>query len=335
MRPRLSEVAARAGVSEKTVSNVINKYQHVTPSTRAKVEAALADLNYKVNLSARSLASGRTGFIAFAVPGLDNPYFAELAGHVIQAAAAQNWTVLIEQTGGNRDPESEVVGGTTPYLVDGIVLHPESLTAADLAGRSEGTPLVLIGEKSLDHVADHVVADNVSAAYELTKHLLDTGRRRIAVIGIEDASGFTTSALRYQGYVRALTDAGMPLDQSLVIDVDDYKRAQGAAAMAGLLDLPERPDAVICFNDVLAMGALSCLNQAGVAIPAEIAVAGFDNIAEAPYSVPPLTTIAWDMRAIAEQAIALLAERQGAGGQSPQQEISVGYELVVRASTAG
>ena len=253
---------------------------------------------------------------------------------MIEAAAAQNWTVLIEQTGGNRDPESEVVGGTTPYLVDGIVLHPESLTAADLVGRSDGTPLVLIGEKSLNHVADHVVADNVSAAYDLTMHLIDTGRRRIALVGIEDSSGFTTSTLRYQGYLRALDDAGMPFDASLVMQVDNYKRQQGAQAMAALLELPQHPDAVICFNDVLAMGALSCLNQSGIAIPADIAVAGFDNIAESPYSVPPLTTIAWDMRAIAEHAIALLAERQGAGGQSPQQEISVGYELIVRGSTS-
>lgn len=334
-RPRLSDVAARAGVSEKTVSNVINNYPHVTASTRAKVEAALADLNYKVNLSARSLASGRTGFIAFAVPGLDNPYFAALAGHVIEAAAAHNWTVLIEQTGGDRAPESEVVGGTTPYLVDGIVLHPESLTSADLVERSEGTPIVLIGEKSLDHVADHVVADNIAAAYDLVSHLISTGRHRIALIGIEQQTGFTTSALRYEGCVRAITEAGLTLDPDLVVLVDRYKRAEGAAAIGDLMRLPEPPDAVVCFNDVLAMGALSELNRLSIRVPEDVAVAGFDNIEEAPFLVPPLTTIAWDMRAIAENAIALLANRQGSSEAPPQQEISVGYELMVRESTGG
>jgi len=334
-RPRLSEVAARAGVSEKTVSNVINNYPHVTVGTRAKVEAALAELDYKVNLSARSLASGRTGFIAFAAPGLDNPYFAELAGHIIRAAAAQNWTVLIEQTGGNRSPESEVVGGRTPYLVDGIILHPEALTAADIADRSDGTPIVLIGEQSLDGVADHVAADNVRAALELTNHMIGCGRRRIATIGIEAESGFATSALRYEGYFRALTAAGITVDESLIVPVDRYKRGDGAGAMAQLLNLRDRPDAVICFNDVLAIGALSQLHRSGVEVPREVAVAGFDNIEEAPFSVPPLTTISWDMRAIAEMAVALLSERQGKNEQRPRQEISIGHTLTVRASTIG
>ncbi len=332
-RPRLSEVAARAGVSEKTVSNVINNYPHVTDRTREKVERALNELNYRVNLSARSLARGRTGFIALAVPGLDNPYFVELARYVIQAAAAQKWTVLIEQTGGDHDPESEVVGGITPYLVDGIVLHPESLTSADLAGRSDSTPIVLVGEKSLDHVADHVAADNVGAALELTDHLLQSGRRRIATIGLERETDFMTSALRCEGYRTALDLAGVMVSPELAISVERYRRADGAVAMAALMARTEPPDAVVCFNDVLAIGALSYLNQRGVRVPGQVAVAGFDNIDESPYSSPPLTSIAWDTKRIAEEAIRLLAERQGAPDDMPRREISVGYTLVVRGSS--
>lgn len=331
-RPRLSEVAALAGVSEKTVSNVINNHPHVTEHTRAKVESALSELNYRPNLSARSLASGRTGFIALALPGLENPYFAELVGHVIQAAAAHNWTVLIEQTGGSTDSETQVVGGTIPYLVDGIVLHPEALSSAQLTSRLDSTPIVLIGEKSLDHVVDHVAADNVAAAYDLTQHLLASGRRRIAVIGIEEHTDFTTSALRFKGYSAALVDAGIDVDPAYLVVVDGYQRADGVGAVDRLMALPEPPDAVVCFNDVIAVGALSRLNSTGVAVPGTVAVAGFDNIDETQYSSPPLTTIAWDTQTIAEQAIALLVERQG-GVDLPQREISVGYELVVRGST--
>ena len=332
-RPRLSEVAALAGVSEKTVSNVINNYQHVTQRTRDKVEAALVELDYRPNLSARSLASGRTGFIALALPGLENPYFAELVGHVIQAAAAHQWTVLIEQTGGSTDSETQIVGGTIPYLVDGIVLHPEALSSAQLASRRDNTPIVLIGEKSLDHVVDHVAADNVAAAYDLTNHLLASGRTRIAVVGIEEHTDFTTSALRFKGYRSALVDAGIDIDPALVIAVDGYQRADGVGAVDRLMALPQPPDAVICFNDVLAVGALSRLNATGVPVPGRVAVAGFDNIDETQYSYPPLTTIAWDTRTIAEQAVALLAARQG-GEDLPQREISVGYELVARGSSA-
>ena len=323
-----------AGVSQKTVSNVINNHPHVTVGTRTKVEAALTELNYRPNLSARSLASGRTGFIALALPGLDNPYFAELVGHVIQAAAAHNWTVLIEQTGGGADSETQVVGGSIPYLVDGIVLHPEALSSAQLASRLDNTPIVLIGEKSLDHVVDHVAADNVAAARELTNHLLASGRRRIAAIGIEEHTDFTTSALRFEGYRAALTEAGISVDPAYLGVVDGYKRADGVTAIDRLMALPEPPDAVICFNDVIAVGALSRLNALGVPVPGTVAVAGFDNIDETQYSFPPLTTIAWDTRTIAEQAVALLAERQGDGEQLPQREISVGFELLARGSTA-
>lgn len=329
-RPRLSEVAARAGVSEKTVSNVINNYEHVSTATREKVERALTDLNYRVNLSARSLASGRTGFIALAVPGLDNPYFAELAGHVITAAAAHKWTVLIEQTGGQHDTESQVIGGIMP--VDGIVLHPESLTSSELL--DSATPVVLIGEKTLGHVADHVVADNVAAAYDLTRHLLDSGRRRIACIGLEEGSAFTTSALRFEGYEKALVEAGLSVDPTIVVSGEGYKRADGVKAINALLSLDERPDAIMCFNDVLAIGVLHGLTSSGIAVPNDIAVAGFDNIEETEYSAPPLTTIAWDTRTIAERAVDLLAQRQGGGEQPPLREISVGYELMVRGSTA-
>lgn len=327
-RPRLSEVAARAGVSEKTVSNVINDYPHVSQKTREKVEAALSELHYRVNLSARSLASGRTGFIALAVPGLDNPYFAELAGHVIAAAARQKWTVLIEQTGGQHDTESQVIGGIMP--VDGIVLHPESLTSSELLDSS--TPVVLIGEKTLDHVADHVVADNVAASYDLTRHLLQGGRRRIACIGLSGDGEFTSSVLRREGYTRAISEAGLELDATLLAHGGGYKRADGVAAVEQLLALPERPDAIICFNDVLSIGALSALRAAGISVPTDVALAGFDNIEETLYASPPLTTIAWDTRTIAQQAIDLLVQRQG-GDTAPTREISVGYELIVREST--
>jgi LacI family repressor for deo operon, udp, cdd, tsx, nupC, and nupG len=333
VRPRLSDVAALAGVSQKTVSNVINAYPHVTERTRLKVEAALRELNYRVNIPARSLASGRTGFIALAVPSLDNPYFSELAVHVMAAAAQHRWTVLIEQTGGSPDAETQVVGGAMPYLVDGVVLHLRSLTPADLSNRSDSTPLVLIGEKTPHHIADYVAGDSVQAACDLTNHLLQTGRTRIAVVGIEGDTRFPTSVLRFEGYRRALADAGLAVRTEYVLPVQTFHREDGANAMGALLALPEPPDAVICFNDLLALGALSHLNARSIAVPERVALAGFDDIDEAAFSSPPLTTIAWDTKRIAEQAVALLAERLDGGEDASPREISVDYTLKVRQST--
>jgi len=298
-----------------------------------KVEEALRALHYRVNPSARSLAGGRTGFIALAVPGLDNPYFAQLAGHVIAAAAARQWTVLIEQTGGASSIESQVVAGAIPYLVDGIVLHPESLESADLMTRDDSTPLVLIGERALDQVADHVATDNVAAARALTGHLLDAGRRRIALVGIWPHSKFRASTLRYDGITAALRAFDLAPDPALTFAVEAYDRASGAEVGVSLAALPTLPDAVICFNDVLAVGVLHGLREAGVDVPGTVAVAGFDAIDETAFTTPPLTSVAWDTAAIATEAIALLAARH-ADADRAQQEVAVGFELIVRASTA-
>lgn len=340
-RPRLRDVAQLAGVSEKTVSNVVNGYPYITDRTREKVEHALDALNYRVNLSARSMASGRTGFIALALPGLDNPYFAELASHVFRAAAQERWTVLIEQTGGQRATESDLVN-SMQYLVDGMVLHPESLSPDELARHAADTPIVLIGEEdsapvqgaaALPKVTDSIVGDSVQASRDLTEHLLSTGRRRIAVLGLGLDSDLSTSRYRFEGYAQALRAAGLPVLDELVLPLDHLNRRDGATATDAVLGLRERPDAVICFNDVVAIGLLGGLHAAGIRVPEQIAVAGFDDIDEASYSVPPLTTIAWDKRTIAETAIRLLAERQ-AGDTSPPREIAVPYVLQVRGSTA-
>lgn len=327
-KPRLKEVAALAGVSEKTVSNVLNDHRYISQQTRLKVEAALAELRYRVNPSARNLASGRTGFIALAVPGIENPYFARLANHVMEAAAEHRWTVLIEQTGGVNTTETQVITGATSHLVDGIILHTEALEAEDVTARSEAAPLVLAGELSLEHLADHVVADNVSAARDLTQHLIDSGRRRIASVGIE-RTDFPASTLRFEGFTAALREAG--LEASAVVPVERYDRRSGNEIVPTLL--AAKPDAVVCFNDVVASGVLHGLLAAGVRVPAEVAVAGFDAIDETAFTTPPLTSVEWDTRDLARRSVELLAAR-AKGSEEPPQEVSVGYRLLVRGSTA-
>src|SRR4051795_2338278 len=148
MRVRLRDVAERAGVSVKTVSNVVNGYQHVSAEMRARVQAVLDETGYRPNATARSLRAGRTGVIALAVPELDNPYFAELAGFVVQEAEQRGWTVLIDQTDGRLERERVVADGLRHHLIDGLILSPVALGYDELSSRSpEDVALVLIGEK--------------------------------------------------------------------------------------------------------------------------------------------------------------------------------------------
>lgn len=335
----MRDVARRAGVSVKTVSNVVNGYAHITPGTRERVERAITDLGYRPNLTARGLRNGRTGTVALAVPELGMPYFAELAQHVVAAADERGWTVLIDQTEGLRERERLVAAGFRDQIIDGLLFSPLALTAADLAERSDGTPMVLLGERiggSGDGtlVADHVMIDNVAAARDATAHLIAAGRRRVAAIGAQDQASGATARLRLEGYRQALAAAGLPYDPALVVPATRYHRADGAEGIARLLRLAEPPDAVFCFNDPLALGAIRRLWELGVRVPGDIAVAGFDDIEDGRYSVPTLTTVAPDKAELARQAVALLARRlAGRAEPPPPEEIEVGHHLVIREST--
>lgn len=333
MRHRLKDVAERAGVSIKTVSNVVNGYAHVRPDTRSRVEEAIAALHYRPNLSARHLRKGRTGVIALAVPELDDPYFAELARHVVTAAADHGWAVLIDQTGGRREQERVVASGISDHLIDGLVFSPLALTAEDLAGL-DGTPMVLLGER-VDHgPADRVAIDNVAAAREITNHLIQLGRRRIAAIGSQRTDG-ASARLRLAGYLDALRAAGLDHGEAQVAPAPAWHRADGAAAMRGLLTSGVRPDAVFCFNDTLALGALRALHEAGLRVPEDVAVVGFDDIEDGRFSIPTLSTVSPDKQQIARLAVELLANRLDGDRTAPTKELKAPYQLKLRESTQG
>lgn len=331
MAATLKDVAALAGVSIKTVSNVVNGYGFVKPENRRRVEEALAATGYRPNVGARNLRRGRTGFIALIVPELSVPYFGELASRIITAAQKHDWNVLIEQTQGVRDREREALASLGPHMVDGAILSPEALTADDLAALPPNVPIVLLGEHSLDTTADHVAIDNVAAAQAAVTHLAALGRRRIAAIGANPRRG--TAALRLAGYRAALEAAGLPNDPALIVPADKYHRHEGTRAMAALLDLPEPPDAVFCFNDLLAIGALRAAADRGLRVPDDLAVVGFDDIEEGSYAIPRLTTIAPDKQGIAETAVALLHSRSSGDVDAEARDVQTAFTLRIREST--
>ncbi|MFF2777478.1 LacI family DNA-binding transcriptional regulator [Streptomyces sp. NPDC058052] len=331
----LKDVAQRAGVSIKTVSNVVNNYPHVTPQMRAKVQRAIDELGYRPNLTARHLRKGRTGIIAFAVPELGNPYFAELAGAVIDAAAQHDYTVLVDHTAGLRERELLVCQEFRSHVIDGLILSPIHLENGDLLARQETSPLVLLGEREYDAPYDQIAIDNVAAARTAVRHLLDLGRRRVAFLGSRTGRERQPAHLRLRGWREELTAAGVEPDERLVVATDGYGRGDGADAMATLLDRGVRPDAVFAYNDLIALGALRTLAERGLRVPEDIAVVGFDDIEESRYGTISLTTVAPDKRAIARQAVDRLVERLAGAPVTEPRRIRPGYELVVRESTGG
>ena len=334
-RVSLKHVAARAGVSVKTVSNVVNGYQHVTEVTRARVQQAIEELHYRPNLAARNLRQGRSDVIAVALPELDAPYFGELARSLIKQAEAQGWTVLIDQTDGLVDREQLVLDGIRGRLIDGLIFSPLALGAEELQRRRDTVPLVLLGERVYDGPADHVSIDNVAAARVATDHLVDLGRRRIAAIGDQPLAQSQTAHLPLRGYREALSAAGVAASPDLVVEVGQYHRADGAAAVRRLLAAPEPPDALFCFNDTLALGALRALHEARVRVPQDVAVVGWDDIEDGRFSTPTLTSISPDKAQIASLAVDFLAARLGDGRSAPPREVTADFTLAVRESTVG
>ncbi|GAA1304110.1 LacI family DNA-binding transcriptional regulator [Saccharothrix xinjiangensis] len=326
----LKDVAALAGVSVKTVSNVVNGYAFVRPENRRRVEEALLTTGYRPNLGARNLRRGRTGFLALVLPELVVPYFAELAGLVLQAAQAHEWNVLIEQTRGTREGERATLASLGTHLIDGAIVSPEALEARDFGELAPGIPVVVLGEHSVDLPLDRVGIDNVRAAEEAVRHLVSLGRTRIAAIGAHPYRG--TAAQRLRGYRSALAAAGLPLRDELVATALNYHRRDGAAAMAELLALPEPPDAVFCFNDLLAVGVLRTAAERGLRVPEDVAVVGFDNNEEGGYNRPSLTTVAPDKAAIAHTAVDLLRRRVETADRPPER-VQTPFRLEVREST--
>jgi DNA-binding LacI/PurR family transcriptional regulator len=333
VRATVKDVAARAGVSPKTVSNVINGVVFVRPETRERVERALAELDYVPNLGARGLRNGRYGLIALALPDLSTAYSAELAHHFVEEGHARGWSVQIEETAAEPARERALLSRARSHLVDGLVLNPVSIQdSAVPVLPGPLPPTVLIGEVLQDR-ADHVGVDSVAAARDMTAHLIGAGRRRIAVVGPPGAVESAAARQRTEGYRAALAAAGIAHDPTLEIAVRTWTTGQARDAVRAFLAAHPVPDAFFCFTDSMAMGVLSVLWERGLSVPADVAVAGFDDVEGARYTVPPLTSVAFDLRLLTTHALDLLSDRiEHPGG--PARRLVVPHAVVPRASTA-
>ncbi|AXX29298.1 LacI family DNA-binding transcriptional regulator [Actinosynnema pretiosum subsp. pretiosum] len=335
----LRDVARLAGVSPRTVSNVVNGYAPVTEATRAKVEKAIAELDYRPNVVARNLARGRSGQIAVVVPYLDTPYFSELLQGIIPRARAGGYNVLVDQTDGDPEHERELIRRRARgFAFDGLIFSPLGLAQRDLADADPTLPLVVLGERSAAGSFDHVGIDDVAASREATAHLISLGRRRIAAIGDQPYPTGEAAQLRTTGFRQAHLDAALEVDEALVIGTPRFNRADGAGAMRRLLNRSDPPDAVFCYSDLVALGALHAALERGVRVPEDVALVGYDDIEEGRYSNPTISTVSPDKEAIAATAVERLLMRIGLGRGTEGVagvEVRAAHRLVARESTLG
>ena len=333
MTSTLTDVAARAGVSPKTVSRVVNDEPGVSPATRARVAAALKETGYSPDPAARSLRTGRSGVIGLAVPELGQPFFAEIADRIAACARRRGLAVVMGVTGERGEGEADFFARST--ALDGVILYWQGLSPRALAQEAKRCPLVLLGEN--EHAeADRVTMDNERGIDLALAHLTALGRERIAVIGVPDPAlrSHAAGRARAAAFRTAAGRQGVAVDERLLIASAEWRRPDGAAAVRRLLATGLPFDALIAFNDALALGALHALASAGVRVPDDVAVTGFDNLEASRYSFPSLTTVSPRLSAYADDAVDLLAARIEDAG-APARTLVEGVALLPRDSTIG
>ncbi|HEY1179157.1 MAG TPA: LacI family DNA-binding transcriptional regulator, partial [Phytomonospora sp.] len=288
-RVGITDVAAKAGVSVTTVSHVLSSRRPVSQATRERVLDVIKELDYRPNELARSMRAQRTSTIALIVPDITDPFCTSVARGLQDTIGPASYHCIVASTDGERDAERDILHRLLTR-VDGVAMCGSGTSPEDLKPVIDARlPLVLLGTDTPGPGFDVVTGADREAGGLAATYLLDRGRRRIAFI--TDSVGPGRSARRVEGYRDALTEAGGVADPALVVTVPGT-RDGGAVAMAGLMDLPERPDAVICAGDVLAIGAVGAAAERGLRVPADVAVMGFDDIDAAALVTPRLTTMA-------------------------------------------
>ncbi|MBZ6372746.1 MAG: LacI family DNA-binding transcriptional regulator [Rhodoglobus sp.] len=331
-RVRLKDVADLAGVSMKTVSNVMHDYEHVSPAMRDRVRAAIEELGYRPNLTARRLATGRTGMIALAIPEIDQFYFAEIARHIGEEAGRRGYRVIVEQTLNDVEAERAVIRDREEGLVDGVIFHPARIDTLEIARLRPDTPLVLLGEAARPVTTDHVMIDNTRAARDGVEALVRSGRRRIAFLATVRGDITESTHLRLLGYQEALIDAGIGADPRLVLQSEGFDLEDGVGAVRTALDAGIAFDAILCRDDLFAMAAIRALTEAGLRVPQDVSVLGWDNTSIARNSTPALSSVSPDKAALASVAFDLLLERID-GYDGIGRHMIVDHSIAERATT--
>lgn len=285
----LSDVAEAAGVSPTAVSRYLNNRIELPQQTRDRIDAAIAKLNYRPNLMAKRLSTGRTEAISLVTPEISNPFFAELAAAVEAEAQRHGYAVYMSSTQGDRGREIDAIERLQDQHVDGLIMmtnQPDDGTLAAMLNLQSN--VVLLDEDIPGVTLPRVFVENEQGGYLATQHLIDAGHRDIAIVG--GPQNLMSVRERLAGFERAMLGADLPVRPGWVL-LGDYSRDYGRAAAGLLFSAPTRPTAVLACSDYIALGVLEVVRRMGLDVPNDLSLVGFDDMAFAELVAPPLTTV--------------------------------------------
>ncbi|WP_295537362.1 substrate-binding domain-containing protein [uncultured Thioclava sp.] len=327
----IKDVARVAGVSNSTVSHVVNSTRFVSPETAQRVRAASSERGFAPNGVAQALKGHRTRTIGMIVTSSTNPFFAELIHGVETACFTRGYSLILCNSEDDREKVQAYLDTLRAKRIDALIIlssNQQPGMTAELA-RTSGVPTVALDDEDAAP-ASTIADDSLTGGTLAATYLTERGFRRIACI--TGPLEHSRSAIRFKGFTEELSRRGIHFDPALAI-ASDPTVAGGDVAMRALLSLPQeqRPQAVFCFNDVMAMGALSAAYQCGIEVPGQISVMGYDDIEIAAFTAPPLTTIRQPMQDLGQRAASVIIDHLETDADLPDR-IRLTPKLIERSS---
>ncbi len=337
MAVTIKDIALRAGVSHPTVSRALRGDPLVAAETAERIKRVAADLGYVPSATARSLKTSRSHVLGVIVNRISDPFYSEVLDGIQDVLHAAGYSLFLAATTHNAEREKAIIHAMTERRVDGLIVcsmfiapsYRTQLTAS-------GTPLVVVHNRGRDNGGNAIYHDDRYGSRELTRHLIALGHKRIAFVG--NARGGRETEDRLAGFLEEMQVAGLDVPSDYIAYGPSGQLLSAAAAVQSLLNLCPRPTALVCFNDMLAIGAMQTLQQSGCRVPADCSVVGFDNISFSTFVNPPLTTFNQPKYQLGQEAARMMLHLLGARlhkeYSTPSNIITLRGEILVRASTA-
>ncbi|HIP69897.1 MAG TPA: LacI family transcriptional regulator [Anaerolineae bacterium] len=334
MAVTIKDIAEIAQVSHTTVSRALRRHSAISRDTAVRIRQIADELGYIPNTVARGLKTSSSHVFGVTVCRIDDPFIGEVIDGIEETLQAEGYSLFLAASHYEPEREKAIIRTMNEHRVDGVIIcSPQADVEQVQQLQKFGVPTVLVNNQAQEAATSSVSHDDEYGSYELTRHLLTLGHTDIGYLGNGIAGKINED--RLCGYRRALTDAGLPFREELVFAGPNGLAVGGGLAVEQYLRLGQRPSALVCFSDMMAIGALQVLQKNGLHVPQDCSIVGFGNISFSAYVTPPLTTFHQPQREIGREAalMALRLLRGGANDAEPETKLLRG-ELVVRDSTA-
>jgi DNA-binding LacI/PurR family transcriptional regulator len=331
----IKDIAKKAGVSHATVSRALHNSPLISDATTSRIKKIATDLQYHPSFAARCLKTNRSQALGVIVSHIDDPFFSEILQGIDDIAQANGYSLFIAASQHDPTRENAIVHAMREHRVDGVILcSPRFSPEQSSQLHSYDIPIVAVNNQAAVDYLYSIYHDDVDGGRQICEHMLGLGHRRIAYLG--DALAGRSTKERLEGIQHAMHNAGVPIREEYLHQVAGNSAEQGNQAVDYYMDLQVRPTAIICYNDMMAVGLLKGLHQAGIQVPDDISVSGFDNILVSGFTQPALTTLDQPKRFLGAEAARLMLEQLDSGdGSTPGKGkiIRLKGRLLIRQST--